>query len=308
MNHPAHTSSISQVNPARSLTLYAIGALLGLGIAGYSLFSARGTVTNSVPPEDLALVNQRPILRSDFLNQVESETGLKFEQTSRQDRLRVLDEMVREELQVQRALELDFAETDQDTRNALVAVVGAQMIADVTTSEPTEQQLLDHYQRHRDQYVNDGVMSVCNLVLRVSQAMSADAAMPAARAAVQALRAGSTLQQAMQRFGLINSNACDEDFYFAAKIHLGEALFEVARALPSGGGTSDPIVSADGIHILRMMKNAQPVPQTFAAAHDQVRSDYQMERETRIVDATMAFLRHRARIVIADDYAQDYRP
>ena len=109
---------IDELNVRRAVLLYAAGALAGLGIAGYGLFTASGTTTHSVPPEDMALINQRPILRSDFITQLETETGKTFGSPRRAQKLRVLDEMVREELRVQRGLELDYAETDQDTRNA----------------------------------------------------------------------------------------------------------------------------------------------------------------------------------------------
>jgi hypothetical protein len=53
-------STASQVNVTRSMVLCAIGAVVGLAIAGVGLFSARGTATHTVPPEDIALVKQRP--------------------------------------------------------------------------------------------------------------------------------------------------------------------------------------------------------------------------------------------------------
>jgi len=63
---------LSKPHVRRSMVLLALGALLGLAIAGYGLFTAKGTRSRSVPPEDLALVNNRPILRSDFMAQVQS--------------------------------------------------------------------------------------------------------------------------------------------------------------------------------------------------------------------------------------------
>jgi hypothetical protein len=95
--------SFARVNTARAMTLCAIGALVGLGIAGYGLFTASGTSIRAVPAEDVATVNQRPVLRSDFINQVEMETGKRFEDTPRSARLQVLEEMVREEILVQRS-------------------------------------------------------------------------------------------------------------------------------------------------------------------------------------------------------------
>src|SRR3974377_825048 len=46
----------------RSMLFLTLGALLGLAIAGYGLFTAKGIGSRSVPPQDLALVNERPIL------------------------------------------------------------------------------------------------------------------------------------------------------------------------------------------------------------------------------------------------------
>jgi hypothetical protein len=57
----------TQVSSRRSFVLMTMGALIGLWLAGYSLFTARGASTLSVPAEDVALVNQQPISRSDFL-------------------------------------------------------------------------------------------------------------------------------------------------------------------------------------------------------------------------------------------------
>jgi len=297
----------SEVNVFRAMLLYAVGALIGLGIAGYGLFTAQNTLTNTVPPEDLALINQRPILRSDFITQLESETGQSFERASKQERLHILDEMVTEELLVQRGLELDFGETDQDTRNALVAVVNQQILADVTTSQPTDQQLLDYYNQHRTKYATVGTLTVCNLMIPAALGSTAVAEMATARDAARTLRSGGALDQVLKRFGLVNINKCDDDFYFAAKIHLGDELYELAKGMPAGA-ISEPVPTADGIHILKIVENTPPVGMSFESSRENVESDFKMDRETRITDATLKFLRHRAKILIGSDYAADYKP
>ena len=43
----------------RSTLMMAGGAILGLLIAGYGLFTAKGTVVHRVPPEDAAVVKDR---------------------------------------------------------------------------------------------------------------------------------------------------------------------------------------------------------------------------------------------------------
>jgi hypothetical protein len=300
-----------EVHFPRAMALYVLGAVVGLGVAGYGLFTAQGTVTRGVPPEDVALVNQRPVLRSDFITQLESETGLRFEQATRADQLRVLTEMVNEELLVQRGLELDFGETDQDTRNALVAIVNQQMVADVTTSSPTEQQLRQWYDAHRPDYSTEGVITACDLVLATPKGSDAQAfaaqALPRAQAAATALRAGQPLAAVLARSGMANANKCEDNLWFAAKIHLGDRLFALAQGLKAGA-SSDAVALPDGVHVVLVQKNAPPVPMSFEVAHDKVQGDYKTDREARITAATMRFLQQRSRIVVAADYAGDYQP
>lgn len=321
----------SEINTMRSMILYAVGALVGLGIAGYGLFTAAGTSTRTVPPEDVALVNQRPILRSDFINQLESETGLKFDESTQADRLKVLDEMVREELLVQRGLELDFAETDQTTRNALVSTITQQATVEVTTSQPTEQQLREFYEQHKSQYATDGMMQVRNLVLPAAAPAvgtkatgvsgSAAAAAPTAVAiagdpmqsmqlanqAADALRSGVPMEQVMTKYGLIEAQRYDEDYYFAAKYRLGDALFDSIKDL-AGGQVSAPLRLKDGVHVVMMLSNKKPVPLGYDASRKQVYGDYNDAAQTRLLDATMRFLRSRSKILIAPDYSGVYKP
>src|SRR5579862_6357175 len=84
------------VNPRRSLILLAFGALAGLAIAGFGLFTAKGTATHTIPPEDVALVNQRPLLTVDFLAQLEQVYGVSLAQATKAQRDKILSDMIRE--------------------------------------------------------------------------------------------------------------------------------------------------------------------------------------------------------------------
>jgi hypothetical protein len=289
------------------MLLCVIGALTGLGIAGYGLFTAAGTATRTVPPENVASVNQRPILRTDFITQLESETGLKFEESSRADQLKVLDEMVREELLVQRALELDFAETDQTTRNALVATIMQQATIQLTTTPPTDAQLQQFYDEHRAQYASEGKLLVRNLVLPANDKRSDAERSAAASAAVAALRAGTSAEQAMARFGLVEPRRFDDDYYFAVKYRLGDALFAQVSGL-ADSEVAGPLELPDGLHVVLVVRNTRPVPQSFTDARAQVHTDYKDAMQARLLETTMKFLRERSKILIAKDYAADYVP
>src|SRR4051812_29280019 len=105
----ARWGSMARTDARRSLIMFAAGAAIGLSIAAYGLFTAAGTQTNALPAEDVALVNGRHILRSDFVVQAEITQATNFADTTKEQRLKVLNDMLNEELLVQRGLEIDLA-------------------------------------------------------------------------------------------------------------------------------------------------------------------------------------------------------
>jgi parvulin-like peptidyl-prolyl isomerase len=278
----------------RSFVFMGSGALLGLLMAGYSLFTARGTSTLAVPPEDVALVNQQPISRSDYLQQLQTLYGVDLRHASAEQRRRVLDDMIREELFVQRGKELDVASIDPDVRSAMVNSVEQEIAADALTAQPSEAQLRGYYAAHRARYASEGVMNVRDYVFAPGDSK-------AAAEAAAALRSGVPGPAVLAKWGASDSGKiADDEFYFAAKIHLGEVLFEAAKDLPDGG-VSAPIERADGIHVLHMLKNKKPVPFDYAAARDKVLTDFRNEAIGRLRTGDEGFLRKRANVLIADD-------
>jgi parvulin-like peptidyl-prolyl isomerase len=284
----------AKVNAKRSFFLGVCGAVIGLLLAGYALFTARGTSTLLVPAEDVALVNQQPVSRSDYLMQLQSLYNVELSHATREQRQKVLNDMIREELFVQRGKELDVASTDPEVRNALVNAVELEIASDAITSQPTEAALRSYYQTHPERYASEGIMTVEDYVFSANVAA-------AVSQAIDVLKIQAPTPDLMARFGGKSSGkAGDEEFYFAAKIHLGDRLFEAARALPQAG-VSAPIDMPDGIHVLYMQKNVTPAPLDFAAARDKVLSDYRNERIRHLTTGDEAFLRKRANILIADD-------
>jgi len=284
----------TQVNATRSLVLLALGALIGLLLAGYSLFTARGTSTLFVPPEDVALVNQQPISRIDYIAQLRTLFGVDLENATREQRQNVLNDMIREELFVQRGKELDLASSDPDVRAALVNAVELEIAADAITSQPSETKLRAYYEAHREKYASEGVMTVHDYVFPADMAAAADAAIPVLK---DSAAGSSALAQLKTQE---SHKVADEEFYFAARIHLGDRLFAVARTLPDGG-VSSVIEMPDGRHVLFMEKNKKPVPQDFSATREQVLGDYRNEAIAHLRAGDESFLRRRANVLIADD-------
>jgi hypothetical protein len=288
-------------HPTRSLLIFAGGAVIGLVMAGFALFTAKGTAVRSVPPEDVALVNQRPILLSDFNNQLQAQYAVPPGQITAAERRATLNDMIREELFVQRGLDLDMPASDPDTRAALVAAVEQQVLANVTAQKPDEARLRAYYAAHQEQYASEGTVLLHDLVARPN-GRTPDQIAAAANAASDALRGGQALSAVMAAHGLVDTGKVSgEEFYFAAKIHLGAPLFALARSLPDHG-VSRPSTQPDGVHILVMDKNVRPVAQSFDEAAARVRLDYDKDLRARMTTGELDYLKGKAEILIAPAY------
>jgi parvulin-like peptidyl-prolyl isomerase len=265
-------------------------ALTGLLIAGYSLFTAKGTSTLIVPPDAVAVVNGQPIARSDFLNELQTQ-GIDPQNASRAQRQTALDQLIRQELFVQRAKEIDVASYDPDVRTAMVNSVEEEAAANALTTKPREELLRQYYDAHKASYSSEGVMTARVLIFPPAKA----------GAALRALRAGAGDDQVLRAYsGRMGSKTDGEEFYFAAKIHLGDRLFNVAAKLPNGG-VSNPIAMADGTYIVHISSNQPPVAMSFEDARPRVLNDAAAESIKTAGERQNRFLHRRANILIADD-------
>ena len=292
----------------RSMLLMAGGALIGLLIAGYGLFTAKGTRSRGVPPEAVALVNGRAILRSDFMAQAQAQFTLPFSQTSTAQRRKTLDDMVDEELMMQRGIEIDLPSYDPDVRNALVAGVELEVSADALAQQPTEQELRQYYQAHEDRYSSEGIMQLRDLVVLSDAGHPGDAARAVAGAAVAALRHGEGLEEVVRQYGLADSgrfmDAGHVDtgniFQFAVRAKLDDALYRAALALKDGE-VSDPLEETDGVHLIAMVRHAFPVAQSFEDAQNRVFADFKKEAQDKVLQANLKYLHSRADIALSPE-------
>lgn len=279
-------------NPRRSLILCALGAILGLVIAGFGLFTAKGTRTASVPPEDVALVNGTPILLGDYITQLRALYDVSLSAATIPEKRKVLDDMIREELYVQRGVELGLQSDTVEVRDALVGAVEAQTAADATMAQPSEASLRDYYAKHPAEFADEGIIALTDYRLPPT-ATAAEV-----NAAVATLATGGPGGAAVPRSGAM---ADGDEYYFAAKIHLGEALFAVARALKAGE-RSTPIRLPDGIHLLVVSKNVPPAVPPFAEIRDKVLAAAIAAQAKTLTAANGRFLRRRADIQVAPGF------
>jgi parvulin-like peptidyl-prolyl isomerase len=302
---------ISKPSVLRSMILLASGAMIGLVIAGYGLFNAKGARTHAVPPEAVALVNQRQILRSDFMTQTQTQFVLPFAQTTREQRHMVLEDMINEELMVQRGLEIDLPSYDPDVRNALVAGVELEVTADVLSQQPAPRELRAYYEQHKDKYSTEGVMQLRDLLVKTDASLPVAAVQTKALAAVTALRRGQSLDAVIKKFELVDSGRfmdagradTGDIFQFALRAKLDDALYQATLGLHDGE-VSDPVPESDGVHVIVMIKHRFPVQQTLEEASNQVWTDVKKEAQANVRSANLTFLRGRADIILTPELAQ----
>jgi len=283
--------NLGAISSGRSFVLAGGAAIIGLVLAGAGLFAARGTSSLVIPPEDVAIVNQQPIARTDLLAQLRALYGEDPAEITPQQRRKALNDMIREELLVQRAKELDVASVDPDVRAAMVAAVEQSVAADAMIRQPGQAELRAYYQAHQERYASEGTISVSNLAFGGAHA---------ALRAVQSLRKGADLAQVLTQEHGREISSEGQAFYFASRIHLGDSLFEVARRLHAGE-ISEPLVQPDGVHVLVVRQNHPPVARPYAAAQDQVLNDFRNDEIARLEAKSAEFLRKRANILIAKD-------
>lgn len=308
MENNSEFFDLSRPQARRSFTLLAIGALVGLAIAGYSLFTAKGTRGHTVPAEAVALVNGRQVLRSDFMTQAQTQFNVTFDQTTKEQRQQVLKDMVNEELLMQRGLDMDLPSYDPDVRAALVAGVELEVTADVLAQQPSDEELQAYYKEHQERYVGEGVMKVRDLLVP-ADALQGDAARQRAQQLVTALRGGLKPDQALEKFAVRDSGKfldggkvdTGDIFEFAAKAKLGEALYAPVAPLKTGE-VSEPVAAADGVHVFYMVEHHLPKQMTYEEAKDRVWTDLKTERQNKVKDNNLKYLRSKADILITPEY------
>jgi len=300
---PDFWTRMAEVHPRRSLALFACGTALGLGIAAYGLFTAAGTRIVGVPAEDVALINGRHILRSDFIAQTQVETALPYDQTTKEQRLKVLGEMIDEELMVQRGLEVDLAASDPDVRAAEVAGVQLEIDADVLAQQPSDEQLEAYFNAHRDKYAGEGIMAVRDLIVQPDETTSPEQGRAKAKRAAEAFRKGGSGDDVAATNGLKDSGKLDRGdmFDFAVRIKLSPALYAIASKL-SAGQASEPIDEGGITHVLLMEKRRRPAERTFADARDAVFQDYKKDEQARVEGANLQYLKSKADIQLAPEF------
>jgi parvulin-like peptidyl-prolyl isomerase len=245
-----------------------------------------------------AIVNGERILDAQVEEALQRRAGVASNEPRAADSERMLQQLVDEELLLQRAAEVGLLESDRNVTKALARAAMDAAVDEARGDPPSEEEVRAFFEE------NVGFFAAPRR-LRIRCLSFPDAGDPGdasrrAREAATALGAGDEAPEVARRFGA-RSDACAPDALLPESVllrQLGPTLASVARALREGE-VSGPIETPTGVHVLQLLEaEAMRVP-PFESVRPQVETELIRRRGDDAVRALLARLRRRADITLA---------
>jgi parvulin-like peptidyl-prolyl isomerase len=282
----------------RPLLLLALGALIGAGLAAAGL-STTGR-DSALPSGVVAMVNGEPIRSEDYARLIQAVESDKREPMQDEDRKRVLDRIIEEELLVQRGLALGLARQDRRVRADLTATVIDGVVSDANERQPTDEDIAAFFTANRDFFAGPGRVRVRQVFVRVTSP-SDPAAEARAREAERRLRAGESFGAVAAELGDPPLSPLPDAALPPSKLrdYLGPTALRAALELDAGE-VSEPIRSGTGYHVLQVVERQADESPALADIRPQVVAEFRRREGERALRAYLDDLRANATVVVAD--------
>jgi hypothetical protein len=247
----------------RGTALLAAGALVGLALAAVQLVWRPGPAT-ALSPDAVATVNGVAVSRADFEQALAGVASDRRSGLRAGDAERVLARLVDEELLLQRALALGLVRREPRVRGQLVSTMIDTVLAEAGSREPTEQELRRFYDEHHEYFAQAGRVRIVHRAVPGTD--------PAAREQAAALAAA--LERGVTPPPSTNVVTAPEALLPASKLeqYLGPMVLQAALTLPVGG-TSQPIASTGGYHVVHVVEREDDVVPPFETVRAAVRAE-----------------------------------
>ncbi|MFO1407863.1 MAG: peptidyl-prolyl cis-trans isomerase [Steroidobacteraceae bacterium] len=283
---------MAETGSARGRALLAIGAAAGLAAA---LWGALGPPARArVGGDVIATVNGAAISRADYERAIGALGSDKRSPMTAADERRVLDNLVDEQLLVERGLELGLGEQDIAVRKALIDAMVQFAVADAAGREPTEQELREYYAARPKLVASDPELRV-----RVVSFPGRDAAQ--VEAMRRALRGGTRFDDAARAAGAEAVYVPDALLPPGKLVdYAGPAVRDAALAL-APGDVAGPVDSGGVPTFVLLVERTAAAPPPFEA----VRAAVAEEWRRRQAEAALAHYIESLRRSASIDYAAD---
>jgi len=271
----------------RPRILLAAGAAAGLAAALWGALG--GPMPGPNARDAAAVVNGRAITRAEYVRAVEAIRWDERGAVTERDRRRALDTLIREELLVQRAQEIDLLRDDRAVRNAAVQAM-IRLVAARARAEAAHEETLRAFYEDRPE--------LGRVDARLHVEAAAFPSEKAARRLAERLRSGTPFLEAVPADSRVPTPDGPVPY---AKLtdYLGGPLARTALTLETGE-IAGP-VAADGRHYLLWLRGREEAGRpSFEAMRDTVERAWRRHREERVVRRYVERLREDAAIEIAE--------
>ena len=280
----------------RARWLLALGAATGLATAIGSL--GGGSVERPLGPEAVAVVNDTPIRRDDYLRALGAVATDRRTPLDDADKRRILDRLIDEELLLQRGLVLGLPERDRSVRAPLVAAT-IDLLARANR-EPTDAELRAFYDAHREYFTDPGRVRVGQVFVRV-EGRSEGEARARADDALRRLRAGEPLATVRTALGDDETAPIPDTLLPIEKVreYVGETAARAVANLDVGA-TSDVVRSSMGFHVLQVRERTDPDVPPYETIVDRVRVEWRRRADDAALRAALDDLRRGANVRVTE--------
>jgi len=283
---------------ARARWLLAAGAVAGLAAAAASLLSGERS-TPRIAEGAIASVNGTPIRVEEYERLLSALASDRRTPLSDEDRQRVLDRLIEEELLVQHALALGLARSDRRVRADLVSAVLGSLAAASDGYQPDDAEVRAFYERNRDYFAGPGRLWV-RQVFVADDGGGEDAARERAERAASRLRAGEPIERVRAELGSPEVAPIPDVLLPPAKLreYLGPTALLTALDLERGK-VSDPVRSAQGYHVLVLVEREPGGAPPLEESVPQVRAELRRRQGDRMLRERLDQLRSEADLTLA---------
>src|SRR5262245_55368535 len=129
----------------RALWLLAVGSVVGILIGVVTVWYERDPNTRALPDGAIAVVNGKPIREEDYARAVALVESDKRTAITDEDRVRVLDRLIEEELLIQRGIEIGLVDSNRSVRKIITQAMLASIAAESVSTQPSEDELRAFY-------------------------------------------------------------------------------------------------------------------------------------------------------------------
>lgn len=282
----------------RPIWLLAAGALTGAVIAALGLTAPPPSA--GLPAGAVAVVNGEAIRADEYARSVQALATDRREPLGDDDRRRVLERLIEEELLVQRGLALGLARSDRRVRSDLTATVIDGVVSDANERQPREEEIAAFYAANRDLFAGPGRIRLRQVFIRVTQPND-PLAETHARDAARRVRAGEPIEQVAAAIGDPPLSALPDALLPPAKLrdYLGPTAVRAALELDVGS-VSEPVRSGTGYHVLQVLERQPDVAPPLAEIRPQVEAEYRRRAGDEALRAYLDELRASADVRIAE--------